>query len=522
METVVVVPGIMGSDLWLDDERLWPPKIGIPMRVENPDLLLDSGVITRDIVRRVVIFGFYDKLLDPLKSWGYTEGTPKPGAKGKIIAFPYNWVKGIPETAKLLSGKLNQLVSEKPGEPIVLLAHSMGGLICAYALECLTEGELGWRDNVRLFVTFGTPFHGAPEALLNAFGVEGVKGISADDCQRLMADQAFPSAYQLFPHLEASANWEIVPPLKVVNDYQSLDGMVELGKENIQAALDLQAKLANLTRNGKTRKFNFCGCEHKTVWAMGQAPNEGDDIVPFKSTAGDGTVPSWSGRQNIQVQFAPLGAKHGTTFDDSKLLNVLKHLLFKDGPPAGPSGEDGLVMSPSPTKRSTQPSVSVTDNAISSLRESVEVEVFSPPATEALNLKWIPVENVETLEELEAHLLTRDQEPLLPDETIALGAQLKYPQRMTLAIPREPGLYALAAWSSIKTETIRGLDVSNMDLVWVFKDSKHKENNNGAPHRKPLVAEDAMELYEKTREENMSALDKIEEKPKVAYRTSSS
>lgn len=522
METIVVVPGIMGSDLWLDGERLWPPKIGITMRVENPDLLLNPRVTTRDIIRRIVVFGFYEKLLDPLKSWGYTEETPKPGAKGKIIAFPYNWTKGIPEIAKLLSEQLNQLVSEKPGEPIVLLAHSMGGLICAYALECLAEGKLGWRENVRLFVTFGTPFHGAPEALLNAFGVEGSKGISANDCHRLMADPAFPSAYQLFPHLEASANWEIVPPLEIVNDYQWLDGMVELGKENIQAALDLQAKLAHPIWVSKTRKFNFCGCEHKTVWAMGQAPNEGDDIVPFKSTAGDGTVPSWSGRQNIQVQFAPLGAKHGTTFDDSKLLTVLKHLLSKGGSSSGPSGNDGLVMPPSPTRPSTQPRVSVADNAISSLREVVEVEVFSPPANEALNLRWIPVENVETMKELKDHLSTRGHEPLLPDETISLGAQLQYPQRITLAIPREPGLYALAAWSSIKTERIRALNVSNMDLAWVFKDSKHLENDNGAPQGKPIVVDDAMELHEKTRDESISALDKIEEKTKAAYYTASS
>ena len=79
---------------------------------------------------------------------------------------------------------------------------------------------------MRLFVTFGAPFHGAPEALLNAFGVEGVKGISADDCQRLMAHPDFPSAYQLFPHVSASANWEIVPPLEVIKDYASLDTMV--------------------------------------------------------------------------------------------------------------------------------------------------------------------------------------------------------------------------------------------------------------------------------------------------------
>lgn len=42
MDTVVVVPGIMGSDLWLGEERLWPPTIGISHRVDNPAQLLES------------------------------------------------------------------------------------------------------------------------------------------------------------------------------------------------------------------------------------------------------------------------------------------------------------------------------------------------------------------------------------------------------------------------------------------------------------------------------------------------
>jgi pimeloyl-ACP methyl ester carboxylesterase len=40
---------------------------------------------------------------------------------------------------------------------LILVGHSMGGLVARYFLECLE----GWRDTRRL-VTFGTPYRGCP------------------------------------------------------------------------------------------------------------------------------------------------------------------------------------------------------------------------------------------------------------------------------------------------------------------------------------------------------------------------
>lgn len=47
------------------------------------------------------------------------------------------------------------------------------------------------------------------------------------------------------------------------------------------------------------------------------------------------------------------------------------------------------------------------------------------------------------------------------------------------------------------------------------------KNNDGAPHKMPLVAEDAKVLYEKNRDERMSALDKIAEESKVLFHSNS-
>ena len=47
-----------------------------------------------------------------------------------------------------------------PDAKLVLVGHSMGGLVARYFLECLD----GWRDTRRL-VTFGTPYRGSLNAL---------------------------------------------------------------------------------------------------------------------------------------------------------------------------------------------------------------------------------------------------------------------------------------------------------------------------------------------------------------------
>src|SRR5262249_1404128 len=77
---------------------------------------------------------------------------------------------------------------------VILIAHSMGGLVATYALECL-----GLRRRARALITFGTPYRGAPRALhylVNGAYLEklGVRWLDVTNVLR-----TFPSAYQLLP-----------------------------------------------------------------------------------------------------------------------------------------------------------------------------------------------------------------------------------------------------------------------------------------------------------------------------------
>jgi pimeloyl-ACP methyl ester carboxylesterase len=89
---------------------------------------------------------------------------------------------------------LFQWRKEYPQAKLILVGHSMGGLISRYFLECLE----GWRDT-RMLVTFGTPYRGSLNAL--DFIVHGMrKGlgpITLIDLSKLL--RSLTSVYQLLP-----------------------------------------------------------------------------------------------------------------------------------------------------------------------------------------------------------------------------------------------------------------------------------------------------------------------------------
>lgn len=474
MDLVFVVPGIMGSELYLGQTKLWPPR---PLlNVTDPDRLLDPQVVAGDLIRRVFVFGFYDKLLKPLERWGYREH--QPGNNGLVVTWPYNWTRAIPETARSLAADLRSMAALHSDKEIVLLAHSMGGLICTYALECLADPDDAWRERVRLLVTFGTPFHGAPESLKNAFGLEGVMGITAPDCHRLMADPGFPSAYQLLPHLSTLSIWSGDSPLPPLDSYQALDPFgPQLDGNNLTGALAIQSELQTGTASGNTRKFNFCGSRHRTAWTAVAAQGQDNEIEVYESKAGDGTVPSWSGRQRHDVQFAPLGAKHSATFGDDYLLDVLYELLTRPAsPPKPPRAQAPTVPRPPPSSRS-QPRVSVTQNAVSSLRASIEVEVFEPPADGILQLCWVRLEQGKSAEhdvgspdDLQRYLSAVDFDTIVARHSIPMGPEADFPLQLSIARPNGVGQFALVAWSGEPTRNLEGLDAERMDVVWVFAD----------------------------------------------------
>jgi pimeloyl-ACP methyl ester carboxylesterase len=112
--------------------------------------------------------------------------------------FPYDWRRDNRVAARQLMEQSSRWLHDwrqvNPDAKLILIGHSMGGLISRYFLECLE----GWRET-RMLITFGTPYRGS----LNAFNslVHGMKKtlgpLNLVDLSQLL--RSFTSVYQLLP-----------------------------------------------------------------------------------------------------------------------------------------------------------------------------------------------------------------------------------------------------------------------------------------------------------------------------------
>jgi pimeloyl-ACP methyl ester carboxylesterase len=209
-DVVVLIPGIAGSVLERNGREVWGASIAVvlralfsggrtiqDLRLENDDPDADDigdGVRATRLVNDVHLFpGLWT--ID-----GYTKVAARlrerlrlsPGAN--YYELPYDWRRDNRVAARTLQRESAQWLKARrathPDAKLVLVAHSMGGLVARYFLEVLG----GWRDT-RTLVTFGTPYRGSLNALDSL--VNGVRKAGILDLTDLT--RSFTSVYQLLP-----------------------------------------------------------------------------------------------------------------------------------------------------------------------------------------------------------------------------------------------------------------------------------------------------------------------------------
>ncbi len=119
----------------------------------------------------------------------------KPGHPSNFIEFPYDWRRDNRVSARALQRTVRDHLgrwreySGAADARVILVAHSMGGLVARYYLEVLE----GWQD-CRALITFGTPYRGSLNAI--DFLANGYKKLFLDLTEMM---QSFTSVYQLLP-----------------------------------------------------------------------------------------------------------------------------------------------------------------------------------------------------------------------------------------------------------------------------------------------------------------------------------
>lgn len=325
MECVVLIPGIMGSELKTPDgDIVWPPT---PWEVLTGygrlDQIMRNDLRATDIVRNVSCAKVYGPLIDQLEDIGFSE----KGSSKRLSIFPYDWRLDLERSATALAAHLEKL-QEEGAAAITIVAHSMGGLIARLAIEPTTHRDAAWFANLRGLFTLGTPHLGAPVALVRILGLEGQIGVSGADFATFAADPRFPAAYQLLPAPGEAAVWNASDPTIGSIDIYDAASASSIGLDPALVARTkwLHKTLSEGEQPDHVRYFFFGGGGHKTVTRLNFGAGTS---VPTETTdGGDGTVPMWSAFGRATQKQLVMG-EHSKFFRSDASAAVLYRLFGK-------------------------------------------------------------------------------------------------------------------------------------------------------------------------------------------------
>lgn len=212
-DVVVVIPGITGSVLEKPDGVRWAltgsavakaiRSLGtsvFDLRLVDDD---PSQPVAADGVRAT---GLLDDLHILPGLWrvdGYGTLEKRLRRRLKLVEgedlriFPYDWRRDNRAASHRLANESRMWLDEQrargAADPkLILVCHSMGGLVARWFLECLE----GWKHTRRL-VTFGTPYRGSINAIDGLSN--GVRKIFIELTPVTEMLRSFPSVHQLLP-----------------------------------------------------------------------------------------------------------------------------------------------------------------------------------------------------------------------------------------------------------------------------------------------------------------------------------
>lgn len=371
-DAVVVVPGIMGSALYdtVAGQTIWGLRPGWYARAwsrSGPGLsrlaVTDDeldGKSGRVKATGLLTWPAFMPILAGLEPY-----TPLIRAIGKVVRhpaavreFPYDWrlpvAHNASELAKVVDRHLAswRTLSGRPDARVVLVAHSMGGLLCQAlcAIPGATEG-------VRAIITLGTPFDGAAKAaVILSSGHGGPLPLPAARLRSVAV--TMPGLHDLLPsyrcvHENASTVRTLTPA--DVKDLNGNDSWFATTLEQRTRLADVpmvghraligvaQPTISSLTLSGGIAT----GHEYTFRPDNGDLARHEDGTLLRLSGVGDGTVPRNSALPRGSVAPMPVAQQH-TTLAHSEVAcqfvcDVLVHGQADTGERLG-DGEVGLSL----------------------------------------------------------------------------------------------------------------------------------------------------------------------------------
>lgn len=228
-DLIVLLPGIMGSVLQKNGKNVWAPsyrpildlilswgKSLEKLRLTGDDPKLDDlsdGIVATELVPDAVMLAglvkidgyttLSKKIRDGLEvtDGSHLRADERPYPPPNFFEFPYDWRRDNSFTARRLKQFIDTRLppwQEYAGKDakVILVAHSMGGIVARYYLEVL-----GGSEKCKALITLGTPYGGSLNAL--DFLANGLTKYSVNFKGTVAPLTSFTSIYQLLPIYKA-------------------------------------------------------------------------------------------------------------------------------------------------------------------------------------------------------------------------------------------------------------------------------------------------------------------------------
>lgn len=376
-DAVVVVPGIMGSELYdverdavvwgLADAgwllRAWTTPGGLRPLHLTPDER--EGRLGRIRARRLLATPAWSPVLRGVEPYTdlvatVTRSVADPAA---VLEFPYDWRLPVAVNARLLAAAARahlerwrahpahaaarrHRVDEREGR-LVFVAHSMGGLLTLAALTDGPDGDLA--ADTRGVFTLGTPFQGSAAAALILNTGRGTPVPLPHGRLRDLAT-TLPGLHDLlptFPCLDEGLDVRALTPVDVADlggdkdlaeqsraFHERLRGRTLPGHRAV-AGISQRTVQSLALRQGVVVPFEHCYRQHSD----GELMRDADGVPRRFDVAGDGTVHKESA--SLTRATVPLALQHGALAKGQAALDAVTSFLEEDehlGPPQAAAG----------------------------------------------------------------------------------------------------------------------------------------------------------------------------------------
>ncbi|MHB1461551.1 MAG: lipase/acyltransferase domain-containing protein [Armatimonadota bacterium] len=363
---IVFIPGVAGSILEVEQiadagNQLWPLA---PVRSRKWLSLKpgesDAKIVVNGVIKAVLTTDVYGSFLDGMNAAGYDGIKDK---KRKLVTCPYDWRLTNTSNVYRVEQAVNDLLRETGSKKVVLITHSMGGLLARAYLKSVLDA----RSKVAMMITAAGPHLGAPKAYWGTLVGYNFGNDSANPNLMKLLMPYWPSAYQLMPWrpfihwLEGGAEWSLAQSYGLAYRSITMTDFNWFKEDEYVISKDwpwhLPTELVNqadafrslLVPGGSTGvpTFNIIGYGHPTLWGYTALKWEGAEkwlggvvttdginaeLQPDRGQ-GDETVPIWSTEgladaTRFYIESTPEDpASHGVIMGSKRVQRLIQGIL---------------------------------------------------------------------------------------------------------------------------------------------------------------------------------------------------